>query len=179
MPDKIHRLTFLWRGAQYQDSLLQAYRSFHFIIQSILLAIGAALSVAVVVTDDQRKAWAIYSLLVIVTALALRFLNMMRKLILARRDDVNYFHHHILETEKEVNADEQVLTQFKTYQKFHKKNANSAANFSLDLPSESMRQQLLEKDREHTRQLLDANASVYFLIVWGLFHVVVALAAMI
>lgn len=178
MPDKTDRLIFLWRGAQYQDSLLQAYRGFHFTMQSVLLAIGAVLSVAVIMTDNPREAWWTYALLVIVTAFALCLLNMMRKLILARREDVNFFHHHILETEKEVGADEQVLTQFKTYQKFHKKNTGTLAKFSKDAPADST-QQLLEKDKEHTRQLLDTNASVYFLIVWGLFHAVVALAAMI
>lgn len=179
MPDKINRLTFLWRGAHYQDNLLQAYRNIHFIMQFVLLAIGAVLAVAVILADNDQKAWSVYVLLVIVTTLALSLLRIMRKLIMARRDDVNYFHHHILETEKDVMAAEQVLTEFKAYQKFHKSNKNSATAFSTLPLSESMRQQLLEKDKEHTRQLLDTNVSVYLLIVWGLFHAVVALAAMI
>jgi len=178
MPDKLNRLTFLWRGAQYQDNLLQAYRSFHFVLQAILLATGAGLSVAVILTDNARMAWSIYLLLVIVTALALRLLFMMRGLILARRDDVNYFHHHLLEVEKEIGSDEQVLTRFKTYQKFHKSTKNSETEFSNEPVSQST-QQLLEKDKGHTRQLLDTTVSVYFLIVWGLFHAVVALTTMI
>ncbi len=179
MPDRINRLTFLWRGAQYQDSLLQAYRSIHFMMQGVLLAIGSALSVSVVLVNDRQKAGSIYVLLVIVTVLALRLLYLMRKLIMSRRDDVNYFHHHILDAEKEMAAAEQVLTQFKAYQKFHKSNQNPATRFSVDPLSESGRQQLLEKDKEHTRQLLDTNVSVYFLIVWGLFHAIVALTAMV
>jgi len=178
MPDNINRLTFLWRGAQYQDSLLQAYRSIHFTMQSVLLATGAALSAGTILARDRQKAWAVYVLLVIVTVLAFRLLHIMRKLIMSRRDDVNYFHHHILETEKEIAvADERVLTQFKAYQKFHKSNNNPATKFLVDPLSEPQRQQLLEKDKEHTRQLLDANVSVYLLIVWALFHAIVALTA--
>lgn len=178
MPDKRNRLNFLWRGARYQESLLQAYRGFHFILQAILLAIGAALATVVILTENSRKAWSIYILLVVVTALALRLLYSMRGLIVARRDDVNYFHHHLLEAEKEFSSDEQVLTRFKTYQKFHKSTNNAAMTFSGEPVSESSTQRLLEKDKGHTRQLLDTTVSVYFLIVWGLFHAVVALAAM-
>jgi len=179
MPDRINRLTFLWQGARYQDNLLQAYRSIHFTMQSVLLAIGTALSAAVILVNDQEKAWRVYVLLVLVTVLAFRLLHVMRKLIISRRDDVNYFHHHILQAEKEMAAEDQVLTQFKAYQKFHKSNQNPATRFSVDPLPESRRQQLLEKDKEHTRQLLDTNVPVYLLIVWGLFHAIVALAVMV
>ena len=45
-------LDYLLEGAELNDSLLQAYRSFHLTLQSIFVAIGAGLSVAVLAFNE-------------------------------------------------------------------------------------------------------------------------------
>ena len=45
-------LDYLLGGAELNDSLLQAYRNFHLTLQSIFVAIGAGLSVAVLAFNE-------------------------------------------------------------------------------------------------------------------------------
>jgi hypothetical protein len=63
------KLSTFWQGATYQDSLLQAYRNFHLTIQSILIAIGAGLSVATLTFDTTLKTVFSYGLLSVITVL--------------------------------------------------------------------------------------------------------------
>lgn len=166
----MNRLTFLWQGAKYQDDLLQAYRSFLFTMQSVLLVIGTGLSIAIIAIDDVAKIRAIYFLLILFTALAIYVVRFMKRLLVSRRDDVNYYHNKILQEEKNLPQEDQVLTAFKIYQKFSKGKSETNA---LPEITETVRKQLIEKEKGHTRQLLDTYVTTAFLLTWVAFHIVV------
>lgn len=157
------KLTFLWRGARDQDNLLQAYRSFHFMLQSVFLAICSGLTVGIVFFGHGFKVQAIYCLLMIFTVIGIYSLQAMRKLIAARSADVNYYHKLILVAEKELPETDRILTAFKVYQK-NKKNSSVYASHGDLTDAERMR--LIEKDKGHTRQLLDNYLSYGFYLIW-------------
>jgi hypothetical protein len=96
----------------------------------------------------------------------------MRKLINARAEDVDYFHNQIIEHEKSFPKDEQILTAFKVYQKFNRDRTNIAEYFQNFEITDSIRNQLTEKGKGHTRRLLDKYLFFGFFVVWACFHLV-------
>lgn len=168
----MEKLEALWQGASYQDNLLQSYRNFHLTIQSILIAIGAGISIAILSFDDLMKVVFSYLLLASVSFLGFYLLKKMKKVILARGEDVDYFHKEIIEYEKSLPKDQQVLTAFKVYQKFNRDKTNIAEYFIKFTLTDSIRSQLTEKGKGHTRKLLDQKLFYGFSLVWLCFQVV-------
>lgn len=166
------KLSALWQGATHQDKLLQAYRNFHLTTQSIFIAIGAGLSSCIVILNNPKQIWAAYGLLLTISLLGLYMLWIFRKLIRARGEDVNYFHQQIIETEKSLPKEEQVLTAFKVYQKFGRKISNPTEHFSGFLLDESVRMKLVEKTSGRARKILDQHLTTCFYMVWICFHLI-------
>lgn len=169
-------LFYLWQGAGYQDHLLQSYRGFYLNIASVLLAIGAGLTVAILAFAENSAAYLVYAILVVISVFAVCFSSVMKKLIAARTADVDYYHRQILETEKDLPRQQQVLTAFKVYQKYGagNKGTNTFAG-GFDATDDS-RKQLIEKGKGHTRRILDVYLPVGFLVVWVCLHMVVLLS---
>ncbi|MDZ7847384.1 MAG: hypothetical protein U5L96_11770 [Owenweeksia sp.] len=141
------KLESLWQGAQYQDNLLQAYRSYHLITQSILIAIGSGLSVAIISTGDFTEFLTTYVLLFLITGLGIYLLYKLRKLISARAEDVDYFHNQIIDFEQSLDKQDRTLTAFKVYQKFNRQQTNIKEYFSeFDINAEAICQ-LTEKGK--------------------------------
>ena len=170
------KLSLLWQGANYQDNLLQAYRNFHLTMQSILIAVGAGLSVATLTFDNNHKLIASYGLLLIITILAIYLLIKMRSLIKARGEDVDYYHNQIIEFEKSLPKEERTLTTFKVYQKFHR-NQTDINDYFLNFElTNAVINQLTEKGKGHTRLFLDKHLFVGFLLVWLSFQLIAILS---
>ncbi len=166
------KISSLWQAALYQDKLLQSYRSFHFSFQSIFIAIGTCLSIAVLFFDNPLQIWLSYCLLVAICAHAWYLLVAMNKLIKARAEDVDYFHLQIIEYEKTLPKQDQVLTDFKVYQKFGRDQLN-ITEFTADFKiTAAIRNQLIEKRTGHARQLLDDRINLGFQLVWLCIHIV-------
>lgn len=166
----MNKLTALWQGAQYQDHLLQSYRKLHIILQAALLIIGVMLTIVMLSFENMVRWNFIYCLEVVVTAVALYFLWAMKKLITARSEDVNYYHNQIIAAEQQLPKEQQVLTAFKVYQKFGRKEADVTQHFlNLEL-NDTLRKQLIEKGKGHTRQVLDRNLFIAFLCLWICMH---------
>jgi hypothetical protein len=107
----------------------------------------------------------------VVTLLGVYLLWMMRKLIASRSEDVNYYHNQIIAAEQQLPKEQQVLTAFKVYQKFGRKEADVTQHFlNLEL-NDTLRKQLIEKGKGHTRKLLDRNLFIGMLVVWICFHI--------
>lgn len=169
------KLTALWQGASYQDKLLQSYRNFNITIQSVFLLTGTGLTIAILAFGDSDKAWLSYSLLIVITAIEIFFLYKIQRSIASRCEDVNYFQNQIIEHEKSIPRNEQVLTAFKVYQKFGRTNPNPDEHFLNFLLDDSIRKQLIEKDKGHTRQILDRYLFWAFQLLWISFHVIALL----
>jgi len=170
------KLTALWRGASYQDKLLQAYRNFNIATQSLFLLTGAGLTIATLAFGNSDHAWLSYSLLIVITTIGIYFLLKIKKLIESRSEDVNYFQNQIIEYEKSLPRNEQVLTAFKVYQKFGRTHPNPDEHFLNFLLDDSIRKQLIEKEKGHTRQILDRYLFWAFLLLWISFHLIALLS---
>jgi len=166
------KLESLWQGAQYQESLLQSYRNYHLTTQSILVAIGAGLSVSIFTFERQFDILGMYTLLVVISLLALYLLNKLRKLIRARAEDVDYFHNQIIEVEKNLSKKEKTMTAFKVYQKFNRQKVDINEYFEKFELTDNILNQLTEKGKGHTRKVLDTNLFKWFYFVWISFHLV-------
>jgi len=168
----VDKLTALWHGAQYQDHLLQSYRKLHVILQAALLVIGVMLTIATLFFKHAKESDLLYSLLIVITVFAWYMLWAMKKLIAARSEDVNYYHNQLIAAEQSLPKEQQVLTAFKVYQKFGRKEADVTQHFlNLEL-NDALRKHLIEKGKGHTRKLLDRNLFIGILGVWICFHIV-------
>lgn len=164
-------LNYYWQGAAYQDNLLQTYRNFHLTSQSILIAIGAGLAYGVLDSSMPDNLPYIYGLLVVISVLGVYLLVRMRQLILARGQDVDFFHNRIIHLEKSLPKHEQVMTEFKVYQKFHRQQTDLNTFFEDFKLSDRTREELTDKGKGHTREFLDTHLFIGFVLVWTSFHV--------
>lgn len=166
------KISTLWQGAGYQDNLLQSYRSFHLTTQSIFIATGVGLTIAVVSIDGLEKCFLVYILLSLVSILGLYLLIKMKGLITARGEDVDYYHSEIIEYEKELPENERVLIPFKYYQKYNRQQvAIDSSSQNLRLTDEVINS-LIKKGKGHTRSFLDTNLFIGYYLIWFSFHIV-------
>ena len=113
--------------------MLQSYRGLHLTVQSILIAVGAGLSIATMTFDGLIKILFTYCLLLAISIFGVYLLKTIQKLIQAWGENVDYFHNQIIEHEKTLTKSDQVLTAFKVYQKFNRNKTNNEyfENFEL------------------------------------------------
>lgn len=173
------KLTTLWQGAAYQDNLLQSYRKLSMLLQSVLLLIGTWLFMIMLSFRYGAKAGQAYLVLLAVTLLALYVWYIMKKLIAARCEDVNYYHNQIIEAEQHLPKEQQVLTAFKVYQKYGRKEADPSGHFLQFEITPAIQQQLIEKGKGHTRKLLDRNIPIGILCVWACLHIAILLLVLV
>ncbi|RYD58011.1 MAG: hypothetical protein EOP56_06985 [Sphingobacteriales bacterium] len=156
----------LWRGASYQDHLLQSYRGFYLTVASISLGIGVGLVVAVHSFAGSYSAYWMYAALCFFSVWGVFFSIVMKRLIAARARDVDYYHNRILQFEKDLPEAAQVLTGFKVYQKFSRNNDTRVEM------TDAIRAQLIEKGKGHTRKLLDSQVPMMYHALWCCLHLV-------
>ena len=166
-------LSVLWKGADYQDKLLQSYRNILLTIQSVFTCMGGGLTLAVIFSKTASDFFFTYGLLVVISAVGIYLLYISKNIIHARSEDVDYFHNQIIHFEKSlVNKNDQVLTKFKVYQKYHRKKEDINAFFQSFEVTDEIRQNLTEKGKGHTRKLLDYYLYLAFGGVWASFHII-------
>ncbi|MCK4476381.1 MAG: hypothetical protein KAU16_06605 [Methanophagales archaeon] len=119
----IDYLDYLLEGAELNDSLLQAYRNFHLTLQSIFVAIGAGLSLAVLAFDEIIQFTLATLILVVLAMISIYILIKMHKIIIARGEDVSFWHRKLIRAEQDLPPDRRYFTQFKIYQKLRRANA--------------------------------------------------------
>ncbi|MBX7125049.1 MAG: hypothetical protein K1X47_05110 [Cyclobacteriaceae bacterium] len=145
--------TPLYVEAGIQDQLLQSYRRFQLIVQSsLLLACVILFAVAMFVAGNTLAlviaAWMCVAIFSRWSA------SRVRKMIQSRVTDVDYWQRQILDFELQHPERTPHLTNFKIHQK-----TRAGA-----VPPDSG--QLLEKDKGHTRMLLDTLLIRAFGLTW-------------
>lgn len=166
------KLSTLWQGASYQDHLLQSYRGFHLTTQSIFLAVGTGLSIAIIAENNIVNQIFTYFLLLLITLLSFYMLRKMRSLIIARGIDVDYYHRLIIKYEESLEKENQVLTDFKVYQKI-KREYNSFDDYIAHYTTRKIPiNELIDKGKGHTRRFLDTGLFIWFYITWIGFHLI-------
>lgn len=86
------RSDFVLSAAAWQDSLLQSYRQIFLTVQSILLAVSIAVSLVAITSSNIATAMGSGLELIAVTVLAMLFSNRMQRVIVARGNDVDFWH---------------------------------------------------------------------------------------
>ncbi|MFY0600936.1 MAG: hypothetical protein JXR03_14775 [Cyclobacteriaceae bacterium] len=91
----------------------------------------------------------------------------MQETIKSRKEDVDFCQRHILEFEKSLEPENQVLTRFKIYQKIGKGNkVLNQPNIDKKLKDPRIIEILLEKGNGHTRKIIDELVPKCILIIW-------------
>ncbi len=153
------------RQAGIQDSLLQSYRAYFFAIQSILLAAGAVVATLGLLDHSLDEQLVLLLILIAVFGLSLYSGIKFRNVILSRQKDVDYWQKAILEGEKLLLYDQRVFTAFKIHQKLKRQTLDQSALYQkMDDPA--FFASLIQKDKGHTRAVVDSFVPMAFLFAW-------------
>lgn len=166
-------LGFLLDAAAWQDSLLQSYRSLHITIQSILLALAAGLFVAVISLADVLSFSIALVALLTMWAFQKYTTGKFKRIIIARGEDVNFWHREILLAEQQVEISRRHFTKFKVFQKLHRQDAEYLQNTFLSSKKASAEDisVLVEKGLGHTRLAIDEQLFQRISWIWNLFTI--------
>jgi hypothetical protein len=166
---------FLLSAAVWQDSLLQNYRVVHLTSQSIFLAIGAGLSVAVVSTRDKLTSFICCSELLILGLIACFVLLKMRKLVVSRGHDVSYWHSLIIRKEQRLPPPERHFTKFKIHQSIKRAGVEDLSHLFLGETKELTNDQvdlLVGRGLSHTRKVLDVWLFSAMVFMWAILSII-------
>jgi hypothetical protein len=158
-PSENDDLAYLLNAAAWQDSLLQSYRSLHLSFQSILLAIGIGLFLAILSFDYLCPVLISSFIFLWVWALQVISLKNFKGIVTARGADVNFWHCAIIMAENNAPMEKRYFTKFKIHQK-EKRNqevltALQAKFLSENKISSEEANLLIEKGEGHTRKVID------------------------
>lgn len=172
--EKDQLIDYLLAQAQLNDSLLQSYRQIHLTIQSIFLAIGVGLSVAITTFKECFQIVLTTLTLTLLAGISLYILFRLREIITARGEDVSFWHRKLILAEQSLPPDQRFFTEFKIYQKLQRVDANHLRSmFLTDKRIEPPQiDTLVEKGLGHTRRVLDkwlfAGISVMWVFLLGI-----------
>ena len=161
-------LSYLLNGAAWQDSLLQSYRSLHLTFQSILLAIGIGLFVAVLSFDHPVPVLLSSVIFLMVWALQVFSVSRFKRIVTARGQDVNFWHRAIIFAENNVPPELRYFTKFKVYQKLHRQDSTILNEKFLSDHKISSEEAdiLIEKGLGHTRRVIDQQLFTFISWLW-------------
>lgn len=167
-------IEYLLAGAQLQDSLLQNYRQIYLIVQSIFIAIGVGLCLNILSFDELVKSVLATLILVIFGSISLFLMHKIKKIIIARGEGVNYWHRKIITAEQNFPPAQRYFTEFKIYQKLHRKDIDELkkqflTNKEIDDDQSGL---LVGKGLGHTRKILDQWLFTGILAIWVLLFVI-------
>ena len=168
-------LANMHQQAAIQDALLQSYRGFMFTSQSVFLAIGAGMCVAGVFSVSKSDHLFILCLLLVTLGLAIASGLMFRRVIRSRQKDVDYWQRAIIESEKLLIHDQRILTAFKIHQKMGRQGLNEDELF-LKMDDPQMIQSLVQKNKGHTRRVVDHILPNLMFAAWIVFILIDAIS---
>ncbi len=166
-------ITYLMDGASLNDSLLQSYRNFHLTMQSIFLAIGTMLFISIITFKDFLRLTLLFILLLAVFTLSLTILYKMKRIIISRGEDVNFWHRALLKAEQNVPENERYFTMFKIYQQSRYKKSEERflketfLSENVQIDDEDM-DILIDRNLGYTRKILDSWLFTGITIIWAL-----------
>ncbi len=165
---------FILNGAILQDTLLQSYRSFHLILQSIFVAVGAGLSIAILSFEKPIQAYLALIILLAIFLLSIYLLLRMRTIIVERGNDVNYWHRELIKVERSRTADERLFTRFKIHQQARRRDVQHLEKLFLSDTkiSDLDIDELIQKGLGHTRRVIDLWLFLGLGAVWLIILVV-------
>ena len=161
-------LGYLLEGAELQDNLLQGYRNFHLTLQSIFIAIGTGLSIAILAFKEVIQFALATLILIVLSIISVYILIKMHRIIIERGKDVNFWHRELIKAEQDLPPDRRYFTRFKIHQKLHRADIDHIQKLFLSESeiSEQDIKLLVDKGLGHTRKILDKWLFVGIGIIW-------------
>lgn len=162
-------LALLVAQSDIQDSLLQSYRQILLAIQSILLAIGAGLTVTFLSKGELRIIGAVVLVLAIISYVAGEWSY---EICRQRAGTVSFVHRRIMLTEQQLPSNERTLTLLKLYQQRRDPAERLSVLLLQDVgavPPEIIRQgvaDVVSAGFSHTRIRLDKLILWTFRVTW-------------
>lgn len=167
-------LGYIIEGAELTDNLLQNYRNFHLTLQSIFIATGAGLSIAIIAFDEIIQ-FALATFILILLAILSFYISIkMHGIIIARGKDVNFWHRELIKSEQNLLPENRYFTKFKVHQKLHRADIEHIQNMFLSDKkiNDDNIDIIIEKGLGHTRKILDRWLFVGIGILWVILVVI-------
>lgn len=153
---------YLLAAAAWQETLLQAYRSLHVTVQSVLLAVGVGLAVASltisVYPSSSPSVLICAFILTCVVGLHLFSVRKFSDVIKARGEDINWWHKQIIRKEHNCDPNVRYFTKFKIHQQARRNDVSHLEKTfgkSDESLSEEQIEELIAKGLGHTRIVID------------------------
>jgi hypothetical protein len=167
-PDPDSHRDFLLAGAVWQDGLLQNYRLIFLTLHAILFAIGIGVLAASLSQQSDARAIVLSSILICIAFTSSYLLVTMRKIVLARGNDVNFWHRRLIRWENDFTVNERDFTRFKIHQKSKREDSLYDRFMNGRKIDEADIDDLIEKGLGHTRKIIDKQLFRGLLIGWFL-----------
>ncbi len=173
-PEDMNNHEYLIAAVTWQESLLQAYRSLHVTVQSILLALGVGLFV-VPLTDSPNLTLSAILVAVLLLMLFLLHAKSSQKfagVVLARGKDINWWHAKLIQCEQGMPSKSRYFTSFKIHQQTQRDVNNEdlkqkyLSDDSNSRLTESDCQSLIGSGLGHTRMVIDQQLFQWIEVIW-------------
>ncbi|MFA6472437.1 MAG: hypothetical protein WCU00_10390, partial [Candidatus Latescibacterota bacterium] len=109
-------LNYLASHSRNLESILQTYRQIDLTIQSVFLILGTFLLPRILESDTLYVALFFEFLLVSLSLFSFSVMRRFQKVIIARGEDVNWWHRLIVQAEQSLPPEDRSFTKFKIHQ---------------------------------------------------------------
>jgi hypothetical protein len=161
-------LSYLSSHSRNLEALLQTYRQIDLTIQSVFLVMGTFLLTRIFEAETPRVALFFELLLISIGVFSFTVMWKFQKVILARGEDVNWWHRQMVKAEQLLPPEERTFTRFKIHQS---KNSLSTEflNRFLD-PNDNISDtdiaMLFEADHDQVRKVINAYIIRGMRLLW-------------
>lgn len=161
-------LSYLASHARNLEALLQTYRQINLTTQSVFLVLGTFLLSRVLESPNLRTSLFLEFLLLSITIFSNIVMWRFQQVILARGEDVNWWHKEIVRAEQKLPPEERVFTRFKIAQSEHNLTSAQTARFldPEDNIPDSEVDALLNADLDHIRRVINRYIIRGISLIW-------------
>lgn len=149
-------LGYMASHSRNMEALLQTYRQINLTTQSVFLVLGTFLLSRIIETDIPAALF-LELLLLSLTAFSMIVMWKFQKVIIARGEDVTWWHTQIVRAEQALPPEERIFTRFKIFQSEGRLTPEEIARFldPVDRVNDDELQKLFDADLDHIRKVLN------------------------
>ena len=161
-------LNYLASNARNLEAILQTYRQINLTTQSVFLVLGTFILSRILESPDLLVTCFLEFLLLSITVFSNIVMWRFQKVILARGEDVNWWHKEIVRAEQKLPPEERVFTRFKCAQSEHRLTPIQMARFldPEDNIPETEVNALLDADQDHIRKVINRYILRGIRLIW-------------
>ena len=161
-------LNYLASHSRNLESILQSYRQIDLTTQSVFLVLGSFILSRILETESLQVTIFLELLLIFLIVFSLLVMQRFQKVIIARGEDVTWWHKEMVRSEHSLPADERAFTRFKIHQSRGYLSEEQYAPFLKDGSeiNTTTIEQLLDADLEHIRKVINTYIFQGIRIMW-------------